>query len=310
MNAIVPLQQAENTEFCGGKASSLARWQKLGFQVPDGFVATTTALRTMISSHAGLAALADLVRQGEAPDSAYAEMRHMLLELPLPAQMEDDLLLNFSKHRFPFGAAVRSSGICEDGVENSHAGLHDSVLGVQEAQLVAGVRRVWASGLSERSVSYRQEKRVSMDPASHAVLVHGMVDAKISGVTFTRDPTSPESNQMMVEMCWGLGESLVSGSVTPERLLVDRESLQVCERQPGSQDAQIGLNGHRPVKNPARAKLPEGTLTELFHMCIQIDQIAETPCDIEWSVAEDGIWLLQARPITKFGAKQSASHPS
>ncbi len=298
MSMLVPLSSAEDRRLCGGKAASLARWRRLGFQVPDGIVVTTLALQCMMAQNPRLADLDRQITMGIASVAIREEMRRLILDLPFPHALKEELSAKFQRMDFDLGVAVRSSGVAEDGDMNSHAGIYDSFLGVEAEDVMTAVRKVWASAYTERSSSYRNERGIKTPISAQAVLVQEMVDGCVSGVTFTQNPTDFGSGHLLVEMCWGLGESLVSGIITPERVLVDRATLGVVERTDGRQTSEIRLSGQRHIRMPHRSKLSENTLFNLVQMCMEIERYAGFPCDIEWTVADGGIWLLQVRPIT------------
>src|SRR5262249_54703059 len=127
--------------------------------------------------------------------------------------------------------AVRSSATAEDGAVTSFAGQQETMLGVQgEAALLQAVHRCWASLDSERAVAYRRKQGIDDQGLAMAVVVQRLVPAEVSGVLFTRDPLDPEDRGMLVEAAWGLGESVVSGRVSPDRFHLDRETGAVLDR--------------------------------------------------------------------------------
>src|SRR5207237_10525729 len=127
--------------------------------------------------------------------------------------------------------AVRSSATAEDGAVTSFAGQQETFLGVRgDGEVCAAVGKCWASLDTERAVAYRRRQGVSDDGLAMAVVVQRLVPAEVAGVLFTRDPLDVTGTQMLVEASWGLGESVVSGRVHPDRFHLDRETGAVLDR--------------------------------------------------------------------------------
>ena len=261
----------------GGKGLSLGRMAAAGLPVPPGFCITTAAhrrlrCRTPYDDPAFAGALAD----------AYL--------------------------RLGGGAvAVRSSATAEDGAEASFAGQQETFLGVRgEAAVADAVARCWASLDSERAVAYRRRQGVSGDGLAMAVVVQRLVPAEVAGVLFTRDPLDSEGNRMLVEASWGLGESVVSGRVTPDRFQLDRTTGAVRDRQVGTKTVEVTSDGERPVA-PDRRDVPcldDERLAALACLGREVEEFYGAPRDVEWAWADGRFWLLQARPITAADASE------
>src|SRR5262249_61540300 len=128
-------------------------------------------------------------------------------------------------------AAVRSSATAEDSSLTSFAGQQETILGVVgDKALLEAVARCWDSLESERARAYRRQQGVGGNGLAMAVVVQRLVPAEVAGVLFTRDPLDPEGRRMLVEASWGLGESVVSGQVTPDRFHLARDTGAVCDR--------------------------------------------------------------------------------
>lgn len=172
--------------------------------------------------------------------------------------------------------AVRSSSSAEDTAEQSFAGQYDSVLGVRGAEeLVGAVRKVWQSAESQRVEAYRAGEQT----APMAVLIQRMVDATAAGVAFTADPVSGDRSSTLVEGVRGLGDALVAGEVTPDQWMVTAD---------GDAHRSSG-DGHALSANEA---------ADVARLARAVAAMEGSPQDIEWAIGADGLWLLQARPIT------------
>ena len=203
--------------------------------------------------------------------------------------------------------AVRSSATAEDGAVASFAGQQETILGVQgEQEVVVAVGRCWASLDTERAVAYRKHQGVDEDGLAMAVVVQRLVPAEVAGVLFTRDPLDAEGRRMLVEASWGLGESVVSGRVTPDRFHIDRDTGAVCERHVGAKTTQTTAAGVQPVpaEKQNRPCLDDAQLAELAELGRRVEKFYGGPRDLEWAWADGRFWLLQARPITTAGAAE------
>ncbi|HEV3237064.1 MAG TPA: PEP/pyruvate-binding domain-containing protein, partial [Gemmataceae bacterium] len=203
--------------------------------------------------------------------------------------------------------AVRSSATSEDGSAASFAGQQETILGVagQEALLEA-IQRCWSSLHSERALAYRRQQGVTDDSLAMAVVVQRLVPAEVAGVLFTRDPLDLHGKRMLVEASWGLGESVVSGRVTPDRYFVERDTGNVLERHISVKATQWTANGAEPIAANMQTlpSLTDAQLSELAELAHRVEAFYGDPRDIEWALADGQFWLLQARPITTDGATE------
>jgi phosphohistidine swiveling domain-containing protein len=261
----------------GGKGLSLGLMAAAGLPVPPGFCVTSAAFRRYRGQ--SLANGHDLARQIA---DAYRVLGGGLV-------------------------AVRSSATAEDGAVTSFAGQQETFLGVQgDDDVCKAVGRCWASLDTDRAVAYRRRQGVSDEGLAMAVVVQRLAPAEVAGVLFTRDPLDAEGRRMLVEASWGLGESVVSGRVTPDRFHIDRETGVVLERHINSKTTETTAEGTRPVavEKQNQPCLDDAHLAELAELGRRVEQFYGDARDLEWSWGEGRFWLLQARPITTAGAAE------
>jgi pyruvate,water dikinase len=242
---IVPLHAALNEREVGAKARNLAALIDLGVAVPDGVVITNTALQV-----SGLPNLLDSVWR-------------------------------------TFGAApviVRSSAVGEDSADASFAGQLDSIADVRDAEhLRRAVHDVWSSRLSARVLAYQQARGVTL--AGMGVIIQTQIDARISGVLFTRSPE--DEAEMLVEYCGGMGEQLVSGRINPGRLAITRANLRWARQ----------AEPEKPIAD--ERLLNDISVAHLARTALTIERRFGRPQDIEWTMDAAGrVWIVQSRPIT------------
>ncbi|WP_435105893.1 PEP/pyruvate-binding domain-containing protein [Arhodomonas sp. AD133] len=282
---VVPLSDAQAYDQHGGKAASLARMERAGFAVAPGFVVTAAAFDAFLQ-HNDLSGAGRLLA-GEAVDSVKIErLRDAVQNAPMPATLQaalDDAALQPAADE---PLVVRSSAVGEDGARGSFAGQLESVLDVRDgAQLVAAIRRVWASALSARLLAYSRARGVGLNGV--AVLVQGQEQPFCSGVLFTRSPDPGDgADTLYVELVAGHPGPLVAGEATPTRIRLDRG---------GDDMAVVG-----------EAQCDEDTLAAfvtarqgLADAAVALEELFAAPQDIEWALDGDGaLILLQSRPIT------------
>lgn len=268
----------------GGKGASLDRLGKLGFRVPPAFCLTTAAFRTQLASTVGTG----LQATGAVDVTTTAEG---LAQIPLApgvaaalAGAVARLVTLVVEAGFEPRFAVRSSAVGEDGSAASFAGLHETELDVPPVEIAGAVRRCWASLWSPAAIAYRRRKDLSAADAAMAVVVQALVPAEASAVVFTRHPVTGRDDQIVLTSVPGLGDAMVSGTVTPDTYVVDKEARAVVAFEPG-EDAH-----GRP--------LAAAVLAALVDLCLEVERKFEAAVDVEAAFAGDRWYLLQARPIT------------
>lgn len=173
--------------------------------------------------------------------------------------------------------AVRSSALCEDGHEASFAGQLTTALDVAAEQVADEVRRVARSGVDARAAAYAA--RTGHGPVSAVpVIVQVMVRPEAAGVLFTRHPVTG-AHQIVIEAARGLGDGVAGGTVDPETWTVDSKTIT---RSRGASDRVLSETQVRSLAESGR----------------QIEAVFGRPQDVEWAVADDVVWVLQARSAT------------
>ena len=203
--------------------------------------------------------------------------------------------------------AVRSSATAEDAKDASCAGEHDTFLWVVgEAAVLEAVRRCHESLDTDRAVAYRSERGIT--GSQMAVVVQRMVRAEAAGVAMTLNPANGDRCVVAIEASHGLGETVVGGTVTPDRFLVDKVMLDVVETQIADKHVELTPEGLRDVE-PERRLAPSLT-PELVRAVATLAKRAEQhlgrPQDLEWAVEDGEVHLLQCRPETVWANKPQA----
>lgn len=308
----------DDLAFAGGKGANLGELTRAGFPVPGGFVIGAPAYAAFCDA-GGLreriaARLADVdIADQSALQAACEAIQGDLRRHPLPAALGTairDAYAALDAHGPGTAVAVRSSATAEDTAAASFAGMNETCLNVRGSDaLLDAVRRCWASLFSPRTVAYRQERGFGQADMDIAVVVQRQVSSTRAGVMFTIDPVTGREDRLMIEAALGLGESVVSGQVTPDRFVVDKATREVLVREIHQQERTIdstpgGGTRSRELSadEGAAATLDDDALLALADLGVRIERHYGTPQDTEWAFDEAGdVWMLQSRPVTATG---------
>lgn len=213
--------------------------------------------------------------------------------------MNKSLILDeFDKHKFQL-VSVRSSATVEDGEKASFAGMFESVLNVTRENLIDAVLKVLGSLNGDRVKQYCTCNNIDHSTIKMRIVVQKMICADVSGVCFTK--TSNDMQNIIIEACLGLGEALVSGKVTPDNYLVNRNTLMIDSTNIGFQKIMLCQNGYADVpfyRNNA-TKLTDAEITELAKLSLKIEkELSFEAADIEWAFESGKLYILQARAVT------------
>lgn len=285
---VLPLAHSAATDpaLTGAKGAALAKMLQMGLPVPDGFTVSTIAFQTVLEQWSA-----------DATDLAQA-----IPNCTLSEALTEDIRSAYAN--LGAGAvSVRSSSTAEDLAGASFAGQYDSFLHITSLDdLLAAVKKVWASLFSPHALSYRQ--RHGIVQAQMAVVVQRQLAPYAAGVLFTRDPQSG-ANHYLVSAALGLGEGVVSGSAPTDRFTLDPHdghllTADIADKH--SQVAALTTGGIATVKSEDDHKgepaLDRAQLKSLAAYGQQIEAFFAAPQDIEFAVVEGEVHILQARPIT------------
>ena len=235
----------------GGKGLNLGKLTRAGFQVPQGFCVTTDAYRFSVQSlsEQNASAIKELALSPE----LVAEIRTAREQLRTST------------------VAVRSSATAEDLAEASFAGQQDTFLNVEPDELLDALKACWASLWSKRAIVYRQTQGIADEGLAMAVVIQEMCDSDVSGVLFTVSPFSADVS--IVESNWGLGESVVSGAITPDSFHVSRETGGVLEKNIATKREMVTATGVSAVSSAQQdvSSLTDAQLTELTKLGMQVE---------------------------------------
>ena len=320
MKLIAWLDELSNDDvnIAGGKGASLGEMWNAGLPVPPAFVVTAEAYRYFIKEtklDEKIREILDGIDVNNTDD--LTERSKKVRELITNAKMPEDLKLNIieSYNKLCDGeedifVAVRSSATAEDLPDASFAGQQDTYLNIKGAdEVVNAVQRCFASLFTPRAVFYREQKGFDHFQVALAAVVQKMVNAEKAGVLFTVNPINQNYDEMVIEGAWGLGEGVVSGTVSPDTYIIDKTDLSIKDIYIARKETMFvkDENGEtREIPTPEDLKekrvLSDEELKKLAEKGIVIEKHYNRPMDIEWALEGGEVYMLQARPITTLDA--------
>jgi len=296
----------------GGKGANLGEMASIGLPVPTGFVVTSGAYFLFIKHNGIEKTIKEMTDGLDAENSdelakASDMIKTRILGGEIPPQLRTEIFNSYKNMvpgKEPF-VAVRSSATAEDLPEASFAGQQSTFLNVKGADdCVQMVKECWASLFEPRAIYYRTNNKFDHLRVGLAAVVQIMVQSEKAGVMFSVDPMSQDKNEISIEGAYGLGEIVVSGAVTPDRYVVDKNTLQIKVKDIAKQTWMIAkvndknANVNIREEMQARQKITDQQIIELAKLAKRIEQHYQKPQDMEWAVSEGKVFIVQSRPIT------------
>jgi len=257
----------------GGKANSLIKLTINQIPVPQFLVVSAVEFKEFLDYNKITKIIMDLFNQDD-----YKQIKQTILSGKFPKKLENDILQNLKLLNID-ECSVRSSASNEDGVKKSFAGQYETFLNITPPQVFEAIKKCWCSLFDSNVIAYTGKDNMNIYGMN--VVIQRMINPNYAGVAFSKNPVSRSNNYSVVEICRGNGEKLVSGQTTPTQCLI--------RRQTGAVDLTIG-----------KKFLDDELLKELETYILKIEEIYQTPMDIEWCVQNNEIFIVQARPITAF----------
>ncbi len=322
----------EDVPLVGGKNANLGEMINAGIPVPPGFAVTAYAYKRFIEETGIKDKIYEILREvikekkPEEYQEASRRIRELIESTPIPEDIERAIReayrelcrrVGLKEPKLP--VAVRSSATAEDLPDASFAGQQETYLNViGEDEVVARVKKCWSSLFTPRAIFYREQKGFKHERVLISVAVQKMVNAKAAGVMFTLHPVTGDESKIVIESNWGLGESVVSGSVTPDEFVVDKNTMQIVERRISHKsvwtvrDPESGETKTVELPEDLRDKpsLTDEEVLELAKLAVKIQEHYGRHMDIEWAIDKDmpfpqSVFIVQARPETVWSVRKA-----
>ena len=316
----------------GGKGANLAEIYNIKINVPPGFVITAQAYDYFIEKAGIKEKIQSLLSKIDYEntkqlDDTTKEIRDLIVKAEIPKDMQEEILesyelldtnsmrnvkgtiLEILKSSEPIFVAVRSSATTEDLADASFAGQQESFLNVKgKSELLINIKKCFASLFTPRAAYYRHKKGFEHIKASLAVVIQRMVDSDKSGVIFSRDPTN-QSENIILEAVFGLGEGIVSGRITPDKYVLSRE-LEILDKKIADKKIAMTRNaaGSQEIVKLKEEKsrqqvLKEYEIKKLAETSLRLEHHYKKPQDIEFAIEGEEIFIVQTRAVTTIGKR-------
>jgi pyruvate, water dikinase len=315
----------EDVAVAGGKGANLGELTHAGIPVPPGFVVTSKTYDQFIKETGIFDEIMDIldaldVNKNKELQASAVKIKKIITETTMPDEIKTIIIEAYNALCHRIGkddvfVAIRSSATAEDLPEASFAGQQDTYLNIRGSEdVVEYVQKCWASLFESRAIFYREENDFDHSKVYIAVVVQEMVNAEKAGVMFTVHPSTGEE-KILIEAAWGLGEGVVSGTVTPDTCWYDKEKNEVLDYKISDKkvmfdrDPDTGYTVKVDVPEDLREKrvLSNDEITQLAQLGKRIQNHYNFPQDTEWAIEGGKIYMLQSRPVTTLGKDNGES---
>ncbi len=306
----------EQIRSVGSKNAQLGEMKsKLNLPVPEGFAISAWAYRLFVDSNNLQEKITDCldtlnIRSSDDLISYGERMRGMVMQCTVPDEISSAILESCKKiqdnnavNRF----AMRSSALGEDSI-HSFAGQYASILNVTPDKVIDKYKEVIAGKFTPQAIYYFLSQAMSEQKLAMSVACVEMIDARASGVVYTRNPIDPKDNGIMISSIWGLGKYLVDGKLSPDTFRVSRKEGTILSKAVSKKEIKLVLseNGGTcektvPIEEQESPSLNNDQLRELARYAVLLEEHYDSPQDIEFVVNKKGkIYLLQTRALRIF----------
>jgi len=304
----------------GGKGANLGEMTRAQIPVPPGFIVTAAAYFDFLEKAKLSTKIRSLLEPLDPGNSRQlqqvaSQVKQIILDAPMPPELADDIKAAYKKlvDVKPKGSglvAVRSSATAEDLPEASFAGQQRTFLNISgEEEVLAAVQGCWASLFEPRAIFYRHQQGFDHFKVGLAVPVQKMVQSEASGVMFTVEPVTSDNSKIVIEAVLGLGEAIVSGEVTPDLYIIEKDGLKTISKKVSKQEWQLIINPKGGEENTniqvplsaesqSQQKISDDEITEVARLGKQIEDWYQFPQDIEWAKEDNMLFIVQSRPVT------------
>ncbi len=316
---IVPFQDLDPTQnqLVGNKMAKIGEISnKIGLNVPGGFVITMSAYQKLLNTNRLQEQIDKRLQEVDFDDirsvqSASVSIQQLIMETDLPADLEDTIIRSYQDLKKDNGdlmVALRSSAQAEDLARTSFAGQYHTELNVAEQNLIEAYKKVISSKYGLQAISYRYNHGLKDEDIAMGVGCMVMIKSVSGGVVYSRNPINAEDTSIYIDSCWGLAKTVVDGNATCDHFIVSCDKPYTIIRKQinpkrfkytCSQTVGIKKTGII-AEQQLLPSISNKTAADLAEIAIRLEDYYQEPQDIEWAVAEDGsVFVLQCRPLSR-----------
>ncbi len=298
----------------GGKGANLGEMTRAKIPVPPGFIVTVNAYNTFLKKADIISEISTLLEPLDPNNSKQlrkiaADVKNVIMGSTIPPEIANQIKQAYVELGRGL-VAVRSSATAEDLPEASFAGQQSTYLNMQgEDNVVEAVQKCWASLFEPRAIYYRIQHGFDHFKVGIAVPVQKMISSHTSGVMFTVEPVTSDTDKIIIEAIFGLGEGLVSGEITPDLYIVNKKDFSIISKRISQQKYRLDINtdntnkdrnSWHPVTDSVQGeqKITDADIFRIAKLGKQIEEHYQFPQDIEWALENDNIYIVQTRPVT------------
>ncbi|MFC1846547.1 phosphoenolpyruvate synthase [Chloroflexota bacterium] len=302
----------------GGKGANLGEMTRANIPVPPGFIVTVDAYYDFLEKAAISDEICALLEPLDPNDSKQLQkiskaIKKVVMSASISAELADEIKQAYDKLGGGL-VAVRSSATAEDLPEASFAGQQSTYLNIKGgSEVVHAVQKCWASLFEPRAIYYRIQHGFEHFKVGIAVPVQKMISSRTSGVMFTVEPVTSDTGKIVIEAIYGLGEGLVSGEVTPDLYIVDKNNLSIISKRISRQKHQLSIDFDKNEEDnntwqsiadslQEKQKIDDNEILEVAELGKLLEAHYDFPQDIEWAKEDGHIYILQTRPVTTIKA--------
>jgi len=323
-----------DVEIVGGKAANLGEMFNFGLPVPNAFVVTAEAYKHFIMKNKLMKKIKGILKKTdfnnpENLEESTKKIRELIINSPIPKEIEEEIFVayeNLSKefNEENISVAIRSSASSEDAIDASFAGLQLTLLNIKgKEEVLNGIKKCWSSLFTPRSTFYREQKGFKHEKVYIAVVVQkqlGVLKREEyekgeykAGVGFTIHPATGEKDKIVIEASYGQGESVVSGAVNPDTIIIDKNTGKVLEYNIGTKE-KMRITSEKgeleEIDTPEELRkvlsLNENEIRQLYELALKLEEHYKYPQDFEWVSEKGKVYLVQSRPVTVFYEKKES----
>ena len=291
----------------GRKGLSLFELKDMDIPIPDFFVISSFVFDKVVS-HTLQRESSTLIVKDKNPDEDIVSKA--ILKTELDDEIVEEILSAYTRVSGFTDAwvSVRSSVVLPTSPEVSFSGIFSTELNVRGGKnLLESVKRIYASLFTDDVVSYASSKGINLADVKLAVVVQKMVQAEVSGVSFTVDPITQDSGRLSIEAVFGLGDSIALGELTPDTYLLNKKDLSILEKKISPQEwmkirvLQRGNTRENTQKVTIsnswshRQKIEDRYLKEIAKISLIVESKLRRAQNIEWVMSGGKKWILQSK---------------
>ncbi|ARM75501.1 PEP/pyruvate-binding domain-containing protein [Acidianus manzaensis] len=287
----------------GRKSAYLGEMMHSDIKVPDGIVVSQSVFRSYleyvkpeIDRILSKSNLKDL----ESAKNSYEEIKDVFLSVPLDKEIQQEIDKNLSPLKSEYFAVRPTVTSSINGP--SFAGELETYLFVPKSEISSYIRLAWASYFNPRSIAYRI---LYGENIPIAVLIQEMVNPLSAGTVFTLHPVEFDTQKVLIESSWGLGEAVTKGIVTPDEFILTKNERLVREKRISKKDVKLVYDfSSKKVREvelddeeALKPSISDRDAIKIGNIALKIEDMLKKPVNIEWAISNGELYILEVRGI-------------